>query len=151
MKYRLPPSTLVDVVSTAGHCDAQAFGLTCNEFCDAFYEDYPDREAMQAHLDPEPEATGDPQKDAWIGAIGEHLALRWGLEVPRWTRRPIHFALMKPVFMPQSLALRTALIAESPSAFRSRLIYTMAEPLRRAKFPSGVRPTHMPWVNDAIN
>ena len=86
----------------------------CDEFCDAYYLDYPDKARMQAHLDPTPPFSGDPERDAWIGAIGEHLALRWGLEVQQWTARAAHFALRSPVYMPDSRALRSLLIAESP-------------------------------------
>jgi hypothetical protein len=142
------PHTLAEVVSVARAGDRDEFGIACDEFCDAFYLEYPDKERMQAHLDPVPNVTGDPEKDAWIGAIGEHLALRWGLKVPKWTTRSMHFALTAPVFMPPSMALRPFLIAESPSAFRSRLIFTMAEPLRRARFPSDVELIRMPWEAD---
>jgi hypothetical protein len=92
----------------------EVFGMACNEFCDTFYLAYPDRRRMQSHIDPVPDITDDAEKDAWIGAIGEHLALRWGLTVPEWTTRAMHFALMEPVFMPPSKALRQLLIAESP-------------------------------------
>jgi len=143
------PHTLAEVVSIAGSGDREEFGMACDEFCDAFYLSYPNKERMQAHLDPVPDTTGDPEKDAWIGAIGEHLALRWGLTVPEWTTRPMHFALTTPAFMPPSMALLPFLIAESPSAFRSRLIFTMAEPLRRARFPFGVELIRMPWDTDA--
>ena len=71
-------------------------------------------------------------------AAGEHLAQRWRLRVPAWTQRPEHFALERPVFHPESRALRGVLIVESPPAFRSRLIFTRAEPLDRARFPAGV-------------
>jgi hypothetical protein len=143
------PHSLAEVVTVAGAGNREEFGMACDEFCDAFYLSYPEKAGMQAHLDPVPEATGDPEKDAWIGAIGEHLALRWRLKVPKWTTRPIHFALSAPVFMPPSMALRPSLIAESPSAFRSRLIFTMAEPLKRARFPDGVELVRMPWKASA--
>ena len=38
--------------------------------------------------------------DALLGAVGEHLAERWGLRVPDWTRRPAHFALCGAAFSP---------------------------------------------------
>ena len=129
------PHSLAEVVAVARTGSRKEFGMVCNEFCDAFYLEYPDKKRMQAHIDPVPDAIGNPEKDAWIGAIGEHLALRWRLEIPDWTARPIHFALTSPVFMPPSKALSQLLIAESPLAFRSRLIFTMSEPLKRARFP----------------
>lgn len=138
------PSTLAEVVSLA-RGKPEEFGMACDEFCDAFYLDYPDKQRMQGHIDPEPELLGDSERDAWIGAVGEHLAQRWRLKVPPWTARPGHFALTKPVFKPPSRALQNLLIAESPPAFRSRLIFTMAEPLERARFPADVERIRMPW------
>jgi hypothetical protein len=82
---------------------------------------------------------GNPSQDAWIAAIAEHLARRWGLAVPPWTRRPEHYALSRPKFVPDSLALRSVLLAESPAPFRSRLIFTFFEPLQRARFPREAR------------
>ncbi len=147
----LRPSTLAEVVAVSNGEGAAAFGMACDEFCDAFYLDYPDKARMQAHLDPTPLLIGDPERDAWIGAIGEHLALRWGLEVPQWTARAGHFALRSPVYMPPSRALQSLLIAESPPAFRSRLIFTGAEPLERARFPRDVERIRMPWDDRATN
>ena len=134
------PQTLAEVAEIIrDQPDRRAIAI--DEFCDAFYLDYPDREAMQKHLDPVPEVVGSPIADAWIGATGEHLATRWGLKIPPWTARPEHFALVEPFFMPPSPALRQALIFESPPAFRGRLIFTMAEPLKRARFPIEVHST----------
>lgn len=100
------PHTLCEVMSLVGTVGRDEFGMACDEFCDAFSLEYPDKARMRAHLDPVPDLSGDPEKDAWIGAIGEHLALRWRLKVPEWTTSSKHFALTVPVFMPPSLALR---------------------------------------------
>ena len=121
------PVSLAEVVEIAGR-DEPHFAMACNEFCDGFYLQYPDSAAMQGRIDPEPKITGHVAHDAWIGAIGEHLALRWGLNVPPWTKRPAHFALRKPLFMSPSPALQSFLLAESPPAFRARLIFTGSEP-----------------------
>lgn len=131
------PSTLAEVAALAAGGEAEDLAFACDEFCDSFYLDYPDAERMQAHIDPEPAILGHPERDAWIGAIGEHLALRWRLKVPAWTARAGHFALTKPVFMPPSKALRTLLLAE------------MAEPLERARFPRDVERVRMPWDDRA--
>ena len=109
--------------------------MALDEFVDEFYLDHPDKEAQQRRLDPVPEPVGDPLTDAWIGAAGEHLAQRWRLRVPDWTQRAEHFRLEKPVFLPASPTLRGVLVVESPPAFRSRLLFTSAEPLLRARFP----------------
>ncbi len=138
------PATLAEVAGIAAS-DPAYFSMALDEFCDAFYLDYPDKTRMQAHIDPAPPIIGNAEADTWIGAVGEHLALRWGLSVPAWTARPAHFALKEPVFMPPSKALATLMIAESPPAFRSRLIFTFAEPLERARFPAGVERVRMPW------
>ncbi len=131
------PQTLAEVAQIARR-RASDFPMALDEFMDEFYLDHPDKAAQQGRLDPVPDPVGDPLVDAWIGAAGEHLAQRWDLCRPAWTQRPEHFALQKPVFHPQSRALRGVLIVESPPAFRSRLIFTRVEPLDRARFPAGV-------------
>ena len=131
------PQTLAEVAQIA-RAGASDFAMALNEFMDEFYLDHPDKAAQQRRIDPVPEPVGEALIDAWIGAAGEHLAQRWGLRRPAWTQRPEHFALQKPVFHPDSRALRGVLIVESPPAFRSRLLFTRVEPLDRARFPAGV-------------
>ena len=107
------------------------------EFLDTFYLAL-QREghaAAQACLDEEPPPHSDPRFHAYLGAVGEHLALRWGLKVPRWTSHSSRF-LRRPYFTAEKLeGLKATSIAESPTAFRRRLIFTEAEPLRRARLP----------------
>jgi hypothetical protein len=131
------PQTLAEVAQIA-HSRTSDFAMALNEFMDEFYLDHPDKAAQQRRIDPVPEPVGEALIDAWIGAVGEHLAERWGLRRPAWTQRPEHFELQMPVFHPDSRALRGILIVESPPAFRSRLLFTRAEPLDRARFPAGV-------------
>ena len=131
------PQTLAEVAQLA-QTRSSDFAIALDEFVDEFYLDHPDKEAQQRRLDPVPNVVGDALIDAWIGAAGEHLAHRWGLHRPAWTQRPAHFALEIPAFLPKSRALRGVLIVESPPAFRSRLIFTRAEPLGRVRFPAGV-------------
>jgi len=120
------------------------FYAALNEFADEFYLDHPDKAAQQGRIDPMPEPVGDPLIDTLIGAVGEHLAQRWGLRIPHWTQRAVHFALDEPHFLPNSRALRGALIVESPPAFRSRLLFTGVEPLDRARFPRNVARARVP-------
>lgn len=134
----LRPQTLADVARIAKESPPEVY-TALNEFADEFYLDHPEKQAQQGRIDPIPEPVGEPLIDALIGAVGEHLAQRWGLSVPDWTRRPVHFALEEPHFLPDSRALRGALIVESPPAFRSRLLFTGAEPLDRARFPDVAR------------
>lgn len=143
------PVSLAEVAGLA-LLDGACFGMACDEFCDGFYLDFPERRLMQLRLEPVPGSTGHAGHDAWIGAIGEHLARRWQLQVPGWTQRDMHFALRRPVFMPPSRALQSLLIAESPPAFRSRLIFTFAEPLQRARFPAGAEKVRMGWEEAGI-
>jgi len=137
------PQTLVDVAQRARQAPSE-FYAALNEFADEFYLDHPDNVAQQRRIDPVPEPVGDPLIDALIGAVGEHLAQRWGSSVPDWTQRAVHFALNEPHFLPDSRALRGVLIVESPPAFRSRLLFTGAEPLDRARFPKNVARARVP-------
>jgi hypothetical protein len=137
------PQTLAEVARIVRAAPSH-YAMPLDEFCDEFYLDHPDKAAQQRRIDPVPEPVGDPLADAWIGAVGEHLALRWGLEVPAWTHRAVHFALQDPHFAPAAKALRGVVIVESPPAFRSRLIFTGAEPLARARFPADAARAKVP-------
>jgi hypothetical protein len=137
------PQTLADVAHIARD-DTLEFARALDGFVDEFYLDHPDKAAQQQRLDAVPEPVDSPVIDAWIGAVGEHLAQRWGLKVPEWTERDLHFALHEPVFLPSDAAVRGIVIVESPPAFRSRLIFTRAEPLARARFPSGAPRAKVP-------
>jgi hypothetical protein len=131
------PQTLAEVAQIARAHPAD-FAMALDEFVDEFYLDHGNKPAQQDRLNAVPEPVGDPRIDAWIGAVGEHLAQRWKLDVPPWTRREQHSALEQPVFSPDSPALRGILIVESPPAFRSRLLFVRVEPLQRARFPAGI-------------
>jgi hypothetical protein len=137
------PQTLAEVARRAREAPSE-FSVSLSEFADEFYLDHPDKDAQQRRIDPVPEPLGEPLTDALIGAVGEHLAQRWGLRVPNWTHRPDHFALEEPYFLPDSKALRGVLIVESPPAFRSRLIFTGVEPLDRARFPKDAARARVP-------
>lgn len=137
------PQTLADVAQRARASPPELY-MALNEFADEFYLDHPDKAAQQRRIDAIPEPVGEPLIDALIGAVGEHLAQRWGLSVPDWTQRPVHFALEEPRFLPDSRVLRGVLIVESPPAFRSRLLFTGAEPLDRAQFPKNVIRARVP-------
>ncbi len=77
---------------------------------------------------------GVPQeKDAYVGAVGEHLARRWGLDIPARADDPRRF-LERPHFPDYMELAKPVFLRDSPIAFR-RLIFTEAEPLRRARFP----------------
>jgi len=78
------PQTLAEVARIVRASPAD-YAMPLDEFCDEFYLDHPDKAAQQRRIDPVPEPIGDALADAWIGSVGEHLALRWGLRVPAWT------------------------------------------------------------------
>jgi hypothetical protein len=103
-----------------------------SEFLDEFYPCGPwERYCMIAE---EPRLTGDAFQDAYVGAVGEHLARRWGLAVPVWAENPRRF-LDRPYFPEHMELAKPVFLRDSPIAFRRRLIFTEAEPLRRARFP----------------
>jgi hypothetical protein len=131
------PYSLAEVADLAV-ADPSAFGRLLAELADRFYLGETPGE-RQACLDPEPRSTGDAITDAWIGAAGEHLAHRWGLRIPDWTRRGMHFALDRAVFQPDNPRINGILFVESPPAFRKRSLFVVAEPLTRARFPADRR------------
>jgi hypothetical protein len=87
-----------------------------------------------------PPRLSDPRDHAMLGAVGEHLARRWNLPaVPPWTDNPSRF-LHEPYFTTLIENLKAMLLAQSPLAFRRRMIFTEAEPLRRARMPCEPAP-----------
>ena len=129
------PVTLIEVsqrVNTGEDSESRAL----SEFLDTFYVylRQGNVQAAQAAIDGEPEPLADAIAHAHLGAVGEHLALRWGLKVPAWTHHRSRF-LKRAHFTTPLEGLKALCLAESPTAFRRRMIFTEAEPLRRARFP----------------
>jgi transcriptional regulator with XRE-family HTH domain len=101
------------------------------EFLDEFYA--AGTKARQSQmLGVEPPLQGERQRDAYVAAVAEHLALRNRLSVPAWTGRPQRF-LARPVFPGGLESLKAILLAESPPAFRRRMIFVGADPLYRPR------------------
>ena len=125
------PTTLAEVAHR--YNAGEDFSILLREFLDEFYSALGQCTAVACIAD-EPEPVADPHKHASLGAIGEHLARRWNLPLPTWTDDPSRF-LRRPYFTTTLEGLKALLIAESPIAFRRRLIFTEAEPLRRARMP----------------
>jgi hypothetical protein len=123
------PDTLAAVARRVS--GGAAFGPTLSEFLDEFYL-HPER--RQGMIEAEPTRLADRRQHAALGAVGEHLARRWGLAVPQWTNDPSRF-LHEPYFTTPIEDLKAMLLVQSPLAFRRRLIFTEAEPLRRARMP----------------
>jgi hypothetical protein len=126
------PDTLAEVAQRVN--GGAAFGPTLSEFLDEFYMNPSRRAAMIAD---EPPHLGDPRDHAMLGAVSEHLARRWNLPAaPAWTDDSSRF-LHEPHFTTPIENLKAMLLVQSPQAFRRRLIFTEAEPLRRARMPRG--------------
>ena len=133
------PTTLAEAVCLyreVGEGRDSAFAVLLDEFLDAFYTET-DPARRQAMIDAEPPRIGAERHDAYVGAIGEHLARRWGLDIPPWTDAPWR-EVADPWFVGMmGKGLSGLLLVESPIAFRRRRIFTEAEPLRRARMPVG--------------
>ena len=130
------PHTLAEVARR--HNTGEDFSALLREFLDEFYGAVRHGEAA-AYIADEPEPLPDLQEHASLGAIGEHLARRWRLPIPAWTEDASRF-LHRPYFTTTLEGLKALLLAESPIAFRRRLIFTEAEPLRRARMPIDPQP-----------
>jgi hypothetical protein len=126
------PGTLAEALRRV-RTDGEKLRFCLAGFLDEFYFDR-DTASRRARIVDDPGLLGDEKTDALIGAIGEHLCHRWQLgEPPAWTSDPRRF-LHRPWFMGPE-RMKGFLLAESPSAFRRRFIFTEAEPLRRASMP----------------
>lgn len=123
------PHTLAEAARRRN--SGEDYSVLLREFLDHFYSALPDATYCIAD---EPEPLDDNQEHAFVGGMGEHLARRWNLPIPGWTNDPSRF-LKRPYFTTPLEGLKALLIAESPAAFRRRLIFTEAEPLRRARMP----------------
>ncbi len=126
------PGSLAEAVRS--HLEAGTeFRYHLASFLDGFYLD-PSSRSRREGLADAPPLTGKSRFDALIGAIGEHLCRRWRLgPVPAWTEEPERF-LKAPWFL-GSERMKPFHLAESPSAYRRRFIFTEMEPLRRARMP----------------
>ena len=123
------PRTLREVVQWgAEHGNVDGY---LREFLDEFYlaREAGVREVM---LLEEPPMASDRHIDAYLGAVAEHLAGRYGVTVPGWASAPARF--LKAPFFPCGLdSLKATLLVESPVAFRRRLIFVGSDPLYRPR------------------
>jgi hypothetical protein len=77
-----------------------------------------------------PAATGDPRRDAYLGALAEHLAAVHGLERPAWSVGPERF-LKRFWFVSEVRGFRAMSIAQAPAAFRRRGVFIPERSLHR--------------------
>jgi hypothetical protein len=136
------PKSLAEVADLIRE-DRDCFVLATSGFDEMFYLEE-DKAAKQNMLDAVPIPIGGAKLDTRIGAMGEHLAQRWGLDVPAWTQEAAFMGGSGPHFYPFSRIARGIQIVETPPAFRRRLLFTWAEPLMNAKFPHD-RKVKMPF------
>ena len=129
------PSTLAEVAE-ASRTGEESYRDALAGFLDNFYMNPALRQGM---IDAVPPITGVSITDAYIGAVGEHLARRWSLAVPLWTADSRR-TLRSPVVAGSIEALKAMLLAQSPLAFRKRMIFVEHEPLRRAGMPVSPEP-----------
>ena len=123
------PRTLREVVlwgQAKGNIDGYL-----REFLDEFYLEA-EAALRQAMLGDEPPLISEGHVDAYVAAVAEHLALRYGLVIPEWTSRSERF-LRTPYFPCGLESLKATLLMESPSAFRRRLIFVGIDPLSRPR------------------
>lgn len=128
------PSTLAEVTARAA-ADGD-WERHLREFLDAFYAHDGREDIQAAMIAADPGLLDAARADAFLGGVGEHLARRWGLPVPRWVRADARH-LAEAWFVPDRADMRAFLVAASPVAFRTRLIFTGPDPLQRARFPYG--------------
>ena len=105
----------------------QRFDPACREFLDEWQ--FMEEAGRAAALAEEP-ARLTAVQDAYLAALAEHLALSERLDVPHWSEAPFRF-LNEPFFSGGLESLKAILIAESPLAFRRRLIFISADELSR--------------------
>ncbi|MBM4254497.1 MAG: hypothetical protein FJ147_01220 [Deltaproteobacteria bacterium] len=130
------PCTLAEVARRRNA--GEDFSFLLREFLDEFYGALQQGGDAAACLVDDPPEVSDSREHASLGAIGEHLARRWNLPIPSWTEQPARF-LRRPYFTTTIEGFKALLLAESPIAFRRRLIFTETEPLPRARMPKDPR------------
>lgn len=121
------PRTLSEVALRSNRGE-QAFDAALREFLDAFYSKPASREETIVDRPPPIDAL----HDAYIAAVAEHLSRSHGLPIPKWTE--VHGNdLHEPFFAGGLESLKSILIAESPAAFRRRLLFVSKDALSRAR------------------
>ncbi|MBA2429173.1 MAG: hypothetical protein H0V55_05550 [Thermoleophilaceae bacterium] len=111
------------------HHAGEDFMPAVRELLDEFALLMTDSQRARALRD-EPQPTGDPRFDAYLGALAEHLAITSSLPRPEWTLQPARF-LDRFWFVSDVPGFRATAIAQSPAAFRRRGIFIARGPLER--------------------
>jgi HEPN domain-containing protein len=140
MPFRRPRS-LAEVAERARRGEDVYSSL--REFLDHFYvHTWTQRAERRAMLAKPPAGLGDPIADAYLAAAAEHLSLKYRLGVPAWVHDPSRFLHQAHFAGPEGM--KAMLLAESPLAFRRRMIFVGFDPLGRP-LRRGRRPNPPPW------
>jgi hypothetical protein len=121
------PTTLEDIATRV--LGGTPFDPALREFLDEFYNG--SLETMKHAIACPPARIGTVH-DAYLAAVAEHLALRFGLPVPAWVEEPSRF-LARAFFAGGLESLKAILLVESPLAFRRRQIFVSANALSRPR------------------
>ena len=126
------PESLVEVAERRATRPGEPLWKPLGEFLDTFYE-MP--QGRTARLADEPVAPIAREEAAYLAAVADHLSLTYRLPHPLWTEKPQHF--LDTAWWPENRgrAFEAICLAESPTAFRRRFIFTEAQPLRRKGGP----------------
>jgi hypothetical protein len=125
--FKKRPQTLREVAHRV-KSGVQKFDPAVLEFLDSFYA-Y--SELRAAALEQPPELI-DALRDAYLAAVAEHLARSFALPIPEWTETQGN-ELHLPFFAGGLESLRGVLLAESPTAFRRRLLFVSKDALSRPR------------------
>jgi hypothetical protein len=121
------PASLREVIRRV-KAGEQKFDPSLREFLDSFYAN-PD--SRRAAIEERPEPI-DAVHDAYAAAVAEHLARVYGLPIPEWTETHGN-GLREPFFAGGLQSLKGVLVAESPTAFRRRLLFVSKDALSRPR------------------
>ena len=121
------PKTLSEVARRVVSSE-QEFDTAVLEFLDSFYAN-PGSHASAIADRP---VLIDALRDAYLSAVAEHLANAHGLPVPEWTELQGN-DLHEPFFAGGLETLKGVLVAESPTAFRRRLLFVSKDALSRPR------------------
>jgi hypothetical protein len=121
------PNSLAEVVRRV-KAGEQKFDPSLREFLDSFYAN---ADARQRAIEEQPDSI-DAVHDAYVAAVAEHLARVYGLSIPEWSETHGN-GLHEPFFAGGLQSLKGVLVAESPTAFRRRLLFVSKDALSRPR------------------
>ena len=120
------PDSLKEVVRRV-KAGEQKFDPSLREFLDSFYAN---SDARLRAIEERPDSI-DAVHDAYVAAVAEHLARVYGLPIPEWSET--HGNGLHEPFFAALQSLKGVLVAESPTAFRRRLLFVSKDALSRPR------------------